>query len=87
MDRSWLANQSDPATQQMPPTMRVRGAPMRVETDPAKGVTFLTLEAARHVLEALLRHPEGQTYNTKACQRLLVWLRGYPQVRQHAGLN
>ena len=58
-----------------------------VETDPAKGVTFLPLEAARKVLEALLRHPEGQAYNTEACQRLLVWLRGYPQVRQHAWLN
>ena len=58
-----------------------------VETDPANGVTFLPLEAARQVLEALLRHPAGQAYNTEACQRLLVWLRGYPQVRQHAWLN
>jgi hypothetical protein len=58
-----------------------------VEADPAKGVTFLTLEAARNVLEELIRHPEGQAYNTEACQRLLVWLRGYPQVRQHAWLN
>ena len=58
-----------------------------VETDPANGVTFLPLEAARKVLEALLRHPEGQAYNPEACQRLLVWLRGYPQVRQHAWLN
>jgi len=58
-----------------------------VEADPANGMTFLPLEAACKVLEALIRHPEEQAYSTEACQRLLVWLRAYPQVRQHAWLN
>jgi len=57
------------------------------ETDPAKGITFFTLEAARTVLAELIRHSEGQAYNTHACQRLLSWLHGYGQMRQNAWLN
>ena len=57
------------------------------DADPAKGIAFLTLEAARKVLEALIRRPEGQEYDPQACQRLLCWLRGYEQVRQSALLN
>ncbi len=57
------------------------------DADPAKGIAFLTLEAARKVLEALIRRPEAQEYDPQACQRLLCWLRGYEQVRQSALLN
>ena len=49
------------------------------DADPDKGIAFLTLEAARKVLEALIRRPEGQEYDPHACQRLLDWLRGYEQ--------
>src|SRR5262245_39909811 len=58
-----------------------------VETDPEKGMAFLSLKAACKMLEELIRRPEGQEYNIPACQRLLCWLCGYEQIQQSVVLN
>src|SRR5262245_14679229 len=44
-------------------------------------VMVFTLAAARKLLEALIRQPNGREYNTPACHRLLHWLHDYEQAQ------